>query len=437
MKQLFTLLALLCLTLPGLRAQDAIFGADFANGWNDPATDAVPFSASLGGSRILTTTANGAAGDKFFRLAQGQFSGAQQYGPFGCTDQDWTGGEGFSYDNMPICSQFGAFRINGVDPADIFVFKTPNTGSNRFIYWQFELPPAEFDPAQTGQVPADGAVTSTTTVSVGSFTTTEPPADQGFYLRYSTDGFATSTVLSTTPLVIPGAGASLFWDIPAQAPGTTVEYYLFSSGTTNQQPATDGSDADYRTITFLTDGGTNFRYTVQAAFPVTWSGISAEREKATSVRVRWSTASEEGASHYELECSDDNGATWMHRGVLPAENAATGADYSYYDEDTPTGDLTYRVRQVDFDATASYSPLARVAALREGVTIFPQPAGTFFTIDAPAKLRGTTVQLLDLTGRMLRNISLNGARTQVPTEGLKAGVYVLRTSAGTQRVLVR
>ncbi|MCX6278051.1 MAG: T9SS type A sorting domain-containing protein [Bacteroidetes bacterium] len=85
-----------------------------------------------------------------------------------------------------------------------------------------------------------------------------PCAEELFYLRYSTDAWATSNALSVS---ITGSSGSAL--IPGQPGGTTVAYYAFSS-------TLDSITADYDllTIKLNSNGGTNYSYTVINPTPV-------------------------------------------------------------------------------------------------------------------------------------------------------------------------
>jgi pullulanase len=105
-------------------------------------------------------------------------------------------------------------------------------------------------------------------VTVTLTTASAPPAEQTFFLRYTTNNFSTSTVVQMT-----GSGTSRSATIPAQSASTNVIYYVFSSAnTTSIAPA----DADLMAINADTNGGSNYNYTVTAPpGPITATGAKA------------------------------------------------------------------------------------------------------------------------------------------------------------------
>lgn len=113
-------------------------------------------------------------------------------------------------------------------------------------------------------------VTSTMAGALGS--------GEGVYLRYSTDGFSTSTVVAMTN----SSGNDYTANIPNQLNGASVQYYVFTSNIASATVTANPTRADFyslsiRTAGGLNVGGSNFTYTVNA-----WSTASGA--------TNWSTA---------------------------------------------------------------------------------------------------------------------------------------------------
>lgn len=435
MKTRYFFLALLIGALLPLTAQEGIIGADFANGWNNG--DGVAFSASFGGSLIGIRQAS-SNGTKFFRL----YTGNNQLGPFGCVDADWNGGEGHSYNDMPVCSN-GAFFINVTDAAtDNYVFKSRSATDNDFIYFHIEGAIAAV--VLTQQMPSvdgNGDVPSDMPVQVASAALTAFPVGQVGYLRYSTDNFASSTVIPMTISNLTGVSI-LQATIPGQPDGTTVNYYVFTTGDA-VAPAADGSDADYRTINADTNFGLNYSYTTNVVLPVSYTSFTGQRQKADVVDLAWSTATEDYASHFVVECSADAGRTWMERATISAQNSSDGAAYTFTDYDAPIVDLSYRLRQTDVDGSYQFSNIIPVAALNTAVRIWPQPAaGNQVNLSIPDQYLGGEAILINTVGRKLSTFPLSAARQQFDVASLPAGMYLLQLSGPggektVRRVMVR
>ena len=85
-----------------------------------------------------------------------------------------------------------------------------------------------------------------------------PAPEELFYLRYSTDGWA-----SSVPVTVAMTGISGTAQIPGLSEGTVVSYYAFSSTVSDLN-----SDYDLFTIRMNTNGGINYTYTVTTPTPV-------------------------------------------------------------------------------------------------------------------------------------------------------------------------
>ena len=233
--------------------QNGIYGGMGNGNWAVPG-DVQGFAASAGTSRIYTKS--GATGDVYWRFVRYWSGNNTVYGPsVGCpNDETVTSGVNT---NMGTGCAGKAFKVAAV-ATNNYVFKTPNsTGTTSFIMYTIE-----------------GAVQTVTAVSVptvnnlqcGTVTATLSgalAAGQGVFLRYSTDAFATSTVVK-----MDVTGTSATFTIPAQPSGTVVRYYVFTSGDfgvgTPNGPAANGGDADYKTINLNNNAGANYSYTVSA-----------------------------------------------------------------------------------------------------------------------------------------------------------------------------
>ncbi len=420
-------------------AQNGLIGSGFASGWSNPG-DILSFSASEPNSRILTVQSP-FTGDRYFRLVRNWSGDNTEFGPFDCNDFNLTGRRNFDYQNMGTCSN-GAFYINVPDITWNYVFKTPTPDvTNEFIYFEIQGPVRSiFAVEQQPEPNGGGMISSTATVLVGATLNDVISSGQGVYLRYTTNDFTTSTVV---PMDDAAAGFFFSGEIPAQPSGTTITYYVFTSGDgANATPLADGGDADYRTINRDDNNDNFYVYTTDIALPVTYLSWTGERRSA-GVQLQWATANESGAGYFQIECSSDNGRKWDVRTRLPAANSATGADYTYLDRAAPATALQYRLRQVDLDGAFAYSSILAIAGKDVAATIrvWPQPAGRELRLELPANLVDARVELFDLTGKRVISVAAAGVVEPLDVSDLPRGAYVLRVSGGerawTQRVVLQ
>ncbi len=167
---------------------------------------------------------------------------------------------------------------------------------------------------------------------------------------------------------------------------------------------------------------------------------------ATGNVLRWTTASETNSDHFEVERSLD-GQVFTKIGELAAAGTTSAAHSYVFTDVAATATSYYRLRQVDFDGTTSYSPVVTLAANLAASLAKPVAYPTIFTTELTVALPGAeaqaaTVALLTADGRPVysRTVQLGTAPqalAELPT--LAPGMYLLRvaTAAGatTQRVV--
>lgn len=158
-----------------------------------------------------------------------------------------------------------------------------------------------------------------------------------------------------------------------------------------------------------------------------------------AVMLRWTTASELNASHFEVERSTDM-LEWERIGSLHAMGSSSMAvDYAWKDEDAFTGTLFYRLRMVDHDETFAYSPVRTVIGPAHSPVCFPNPSDGVFIARVP---KGSKIEVLDALGRQVTaHISAAGTDAiQVNIGHHVEGLYTVRVGGGsvllTERMLV-
>ncbi len=226
------------------------------NGWG---TTPWSMSASLGGTFIyvsgqITNPDNPSTQFKFYKNSN------LWYGKFDPTPISF----GSIFTGLSSNSSAPNITFNHIS-GRYYVFKWD--GDGRGVVFQLTASPATITGvSRTPTTPAAGqAVTVTATTNV------PPPAEQALWLRYALNSnWSSSTVVKMT-----GSGTSFSATIPAQSAGTTVSYYVFSSGDVS---SIAGADADLMTITYDTNGSSNYSYTVS-------SGTSAI--SPTQTRALW------------------------------------------------------------------------------------------------------------------------------------------------------
>jgi ELWxxDGT repeat protein len=189
--------------------------------------------------------------------------------------------------------------------------------------------------------------------------------------------------------------------------------------------------------------------------PVELVGFKAQQD-GTSVRLAWQTASETNNAGFHVE--RQRGATWTRLGFVEGHGTTEAPQsYRFTDEALPfaADRLTYRLRQVDFNGTTTYS--SKLTVERETPTQlkvyapFPNPAhGERITLryELPDGRLATDVQvtLYDVRGRVVAALPTQRPHTgraevelRLPA-ALGSGLYFVRLTAGdhtrTRRLIV-
>jgi VCBS repeat-containing protein len=166
----------------------------------------------------------------------------------------------------------------------------------------------------------------------------------------------------------------------------------------------------------------------------------AVRASGTSALLDWATASEKNNAYFTVERSGTGRpASFVAIGQLAGQGTtATAHTYRFSDPNAAATGHTvyYRLRQVDADGTATYSPVRAVAfgpaASAASLALYPNPvaeAGTQLDLSALPTTATYQVRLLDATGRATRQWALPGGQAQpLDLAGLAPGRYLLLVS---------
>jgi len=172
--------------------------------------------------------------------------------------------------------------------------------------------------------------------------------------------------------------------------------------------------------------------------PVVLTAFTATLAGPGAVRLAWATASEVSSARFEVQRSADGVAYTTIGSLAAAGTSLTPHAYAYPDAGLPAGAsrLYYRLRQVDQDGTAAYSPVRPVAltGAAAGLSLYPNPAP-----GGAATLLGASpeapVQVFDALGRPVAAATADAAGTAA-LPGLAPGVYVVRVGQQAVRLTV-
>jgi hypothetical protein len=256
--------------------------------------------------------------------------------------------------------------------------------------------------------PANNSFTGTVRLTFDLDDNVNQPSDTGFTIGKNTNSAGWQNIGSSAVVVTT----------PATATTSAI-------GTITSQEFT--SFSDFALASTSADPKAN-------PLPVVLTSFGATRQVGGAVQVSWATASEQRSHHFEVQRSIDGSNFIIVSQILALGNSTQAHTYAQLDQQAPTGIVYYRLRQVDVDGTAVFSPVVTLAATATTtLSLYPNPAHGCLTVATAA---GQEVQVLDLTGRALQT-SLLPASGELRLDGLPAGTYLLAVVLDGQRRVLR
>ncbi|MBK7885643.1 MAG: T9SS type A sorting domain-containing protein [Chitinophagaceae bacterium] len=151
------------------------------------------------------------------------------------------------------------------------------------------------------------------------------------------------------------------------------------------------------------------------------------------IQLSWMTATEANSDRYEIERSTD-GSKFEKIGTLKAAGNSTQNQQYAFNDFAPINDANYyRLRQVDKDATATYSKIVMVKfSNAAAITAYPNPAKDMININIGAvkMSQKETISLFNIQGKLLetRKVSLQASTNNIQwnVSGLTAGQYYFK-----------
>jgi hypothetical protein len=170
--------------------------------------------------------------------------------------------------------------------------------------------------------------------------------------------------------------------------------------------------------------------------PVELTSFEAQA-KSLGVNLNWATATEKNNDRFEVQRSA-NGETFQTIGTVKGQgNSSSARSYSFTDSRPLTGLAYYRLRQVDTDGKASFSPVVNAPWMDEkAFAVYPNPSAGFITL--PGTLGAVQYRVFNVVGQtVLSGQAAGNDRLDFTT--LKKGTFFLELTSeagrSTQRLV--
>lgn len=187
-------------------------------------------------------------------------------------------------------------------------------------------------------------------------------------------------------------------------------------------------------------GNRTTKTVVGGVVPVEWLSFIAypETENGNKSILKWSTASEDNCSHYEIEHSTDGKTFTIIGEQTGAGTTIEQQDYEFIHNEPIIGINYYRIKQVDFDEVFEYSKVVAVefelVLPKLTMNLFPNPTSGILNIEV-GEITGTpTFQVFDISGRLIEVVinTVSSNQWSFNTTSLPTGNYFLQMKQGEQ-----
>ncbi|WP_035560814.1 tandem-95 repeat protein [Hymenobacter sp. IS2118] len=254
-------------------------------------------------------------------------------------------------------------------------------------------------------------------------------------------GTSNGLAASGTSAVLAASGNGPFSN-PTNSlpPGTAldpVSGIIFVSNRALLPNVTSATSYSVNVITTDLFGGTNVAlasFVIGALpLPVELTVFAAKAVQNRDAALTWTTASEQNNDHFDVERSFD-GLAFAKIGQVAGQGSSSSlTDYQFTDKGIGTradGQVYYRLRQVDIDGTATYSPVRTVAFTKTAASLvlsaYPNPAGAQTTLLLTGPTTATyQVSIIDATGRLVQQLEASSLSHPLDLHNLATGSYAL------------
>ena len=248
---------------------------------------------------------------------------------------------------------------------------------------------------------------------------------------FQINGVLTTSALSRIVLLNGASPSNIYWKINGAANlgiNSIFQGTMIANGAISM-----GNGANLLGRALSTSGAINLDSNLialpsQAPLPIDLVSFSARKEAGGAIKLSWITASEQNSSAFIVERSS-NGRENAWAAIGSQQAAGTNSStrqYTMLDNHAAIGANYYRLRAVNIDGTYSISNVAVAYSdvRATPISIFPNPAISRFSVTGAAE--GSSILLMDMTGRILRNQTASGNSSDlIETGGLTSGNYLL------------
>ncbi|WP_199118554.1 N-acetylmuramoyl-L-alanine amidase [Pedobacter sp. ASV28] len=167
----------------------------------------------------------------------------------------------------------------------------------------------------------------------------------------------------------------------------------------------------------------------EVTLPVTLLSYNVTMQNTGVVKLQWQTASETDNKEFIISRSVDGQQFNVVGRVASFGNTTTGNNYVFYDKKPVNGINYYRLEQQDFNGKITDLGVraVNVSLTDNKVEIYPNPTQDIINVAFVAGVYNQ-IQLIDINGKILKQISLGSSTTQttISLNNVASGTYLLK-----------
>jgi hypothetical protein len=181
------------------------------------------------------------------------------------------------------------------------------------------------------------------------------------------------------------------------------------------------------------------------AMPVLLAAFTAKTVEAGVVAIEWVTAGELNNAYFEIQRSNDMSNFETIEKINGKGTTMNSSTYTAIDYNVPSGNVYYRLVQVDFDGTTTVYDAVAIDSKKESAKwdVYPNPSNgaVFTTIETANTI--ASISITDLSGKIVsvKSITTFNYNEKVNVldgnENLKAGFYLVIIESGKTRQNIR
>ncbi|HEV7232324.1 MAG TPA: T9SS type A sorting domain-containing protein, partial [Bacteroidia bacterium] len=205
-------------------------------------------------------------------------------------------------------------------------------------------------------------------------------------------------------------------------------------------------DCDGASVTWSSAGGAPSQYVspnscafAKAILPIELIGFAGKRTGINSVLVNWVTASETNNASFTLDRANEEGAFEFVGSLKGAGNSSRTLNYSFTDDNAPSGICYYRLHQTDFNGTETFSQTIAIQPFNHFALeqVYPNPASDQLNVAITQESSNNLeISISDVLGNCVyktnRCLAERRSIFSLDISDLPQGVYILKVT-GTER----